>query len=235
MTTEEICDAIGISESTARRLLSSLSDKQLITRFHGGAQSLLLTTETSALQKRMNLNPDIKDDIARRAAQEIKPGMTVVLLGGTTVYMICKYILERHITVITNSLIVYEGLKDAAAVDLILLGGRYNRNEMEVRGALTNINLRMLKADCLFMGATGLDPGAGFLTDDINSVELYRLCIDAAKSTYVLADSTKLDFHGSVITATSEMVNYLITDPAIPCNVIEKFTEKGVRIILSGE
>lgn len=233
LSVSDICEELKVSESTARRILISLSDRKLIHRFHGGGQSLAITEVQADIQRRMQENAKIKDSIAKRAAAEIKNGQTVILLGGTTVYMMCKYIVELRITVITNSLIVFEALKNAKHLNLILLGGHYNKDEMEVQGALTNAGLRLINADSLFMGATGLNPRVGFLTDEIDAIDLYRLCIDATKQRYVLADGSKLQGLGSAVIASYEHINTMITNNDFDREIAKEYSNKGVDVIFS--
>ena len=234
MSIADICETLQFSESTARRTVSALSELKLINRYHGGAQSYAAIANQSSVQKRMDINPLLKDSIARMAASLIRSGQTVMLTGGTTVYMMCKYLMNRRITVITNSLIVFDELKNAVHLnDLILLGGRYNKDEMEVEGALTNFNLKLLKADCIFMGTNGFDPDSGFFTDRMEALELYRLCIEVSKEKYMLSDSSKLNGRGLAVIATCEMVDYFVTDPGLNKGISDRFLEKGIKVIFT--
>ena len=231
LSVSELCDNLQVSESTARRLFTNLSDKGLIRRFHGGGQSLSLFDEKTDVQKRIDDNYNKKDNIARYAAKMIKNGQSVMLMGGTTVYMMCKYIMDHKVTVITNSMIIYEELKIVPNIDLIILGGRYNHNEMEVRGALTSSGLRLLNSDFLFMGATGFNTDTGFLTYDIDSVELYHLCIDATNHCCVLADSSKVMGCGTAVMAPLDRTNILISDIGLSDENTNLFKEKGIDVI----
>jgi DeoR/GlpR family transcriptional regulator of sugar metabolism len=227
----DICGALNISESTARRILTALSGGNLITRYHGGAQCLAIAGGSGSIQSRKDENRQLKDAIARTAAGRVKQGQTVLLTGGTTVYMMCRYLMDKRITVLTNSLIVFNELTAAPYIDLIMLGGVYNREEMEMEGILTNFGLKMFKADSIFMGTNGFDPGFGFLTDRVEALELYRLCIEASKEKYIVADSSKLGGRGSAVIAACGMVDYLITDAGVGRDVAEKFMQNGVKVI----
>ncbi len=102
VSTLELCDHYHLSESTVRRLLQRIEDSGQITRYHGGA---IFNGEpiSSEIQKRYLDNVDSKDKIAKRAAEMVKPGSTIIMLGGTTVFRMCKYLRNKAITVITNS------------------------------------------------------------------------------------------------------------------------------------
>lgn len=231
VSTTELCEIFGYSESTARRVLQRLVDSGLVERYHGGAISNQDIKRKTGIQERLEYHFAEKDNIAKCAAEQIKQGSTVVLLGGSTVYKMCKYLIKKNITVITNSMIVFDELKDRDNIVLILLGGRYNFEEMEVRGALTYSGLQILRADKVFMGATKFHPQIGFMTSDLESVELYRLCIEAAKETYILADSSKLGKDGTAVMASCTMVDYLITDKKMGSEEEKEFAEKGVKVL----
>lgn len=230
VTTGELCELFGYSESTARRTLQRLSDRGMIQRYHGGAMSNKYKVEQEGIQHRFEQQSQEKDRIARHAVEQIRPGSTIVMLGGTTVYKMCKYLQGMKITIITNSMLVFEELKSNPRTNIILLGGRYNYVEEEVRGVLTNTNLKLLRADALFTGATEFHPHIGFMTGDIESVELYRLCIEAVNRTFVLADSSKLGEGGAAVMAVCQMIDCLITDTGLLDMHVAGFEEQGVKV-----
>ena len=230
VSTDDLCALLNISQSTARRALVKLSERNQIHRYHGGGQSLGDDNKRSAFNNRFDQKPEDKDRIARAASAHVVPGSRIILLGGTTVYRMCKYLKGVRITVITNSMRVLDELRSRRDVDCIVLGGAYNYDEVEMRGVLTNTNLRMLRADSLFMGATQFHPKHGFLTNDLESIELYRLCIEAVGNCYVLADSTKLHGPGIGVTATNDMVDTLITDRGLDPSTVREFEDAGVTV-----
>jgi len=232
VSTLELCEALGISESTSRRLLLRLSDRGAIRKYHGGGMSIDYHSIRNGIQHRFEQHVDEKDRIAKEAALRVSPGSTIILLGGTTVYRMCKYLRGMKVTIITNSMIVFDALKDEQAAEILMLGGKFNRHEMEVSGVITNSNLKMLRADSLFMGTVSFHPRIGFLTDDINSTELYGLCMDATRTRYILADSSKLGTAGAAVTATCEQLDCLITDNALNNDIAMEFQQVGLKVLL---
>jgi DeoR/GlpR family transcriptional regulator of sugar metabolism len=232
---EELSSQLKISLSTVRRILDRLEQRNRVVRYHGGATIVNDHQRQTALSTRYDANRNEKESIARAAAGMIEPGSTIILLGGTTVFYLCRYLRQRRLRIITNSLIVLDALKNDSMLEMILLGGVYNPDESEVRGSLTNSALQMLGADYLFSGATAFDPGRGFLTSHIDSVELYSRCFEAAKKVIVLADSTKYGKMGLAVVAKVEDVDCLITDRRLPLEAIQAFTNKGLEVVLADE
>ena len=140
VTTIELCDEFRISESSCRRALRKLDDKKLIARYFGGANSIEKIQNNSDVVTRFNQFDNQKDRIAKKSAESIQSGSTIILLGGTTVFRICKYIKRLKITVITNSMLIFNELCECQEITLILLGGQYNRSEAELTGLITISN-----------------------------------------------------------------------------------------------
>lgn len=231
VSTTELSQKFGYSESTVRRILQRLFDKGRIQRYHGGAASDDYSKEPSGVHKRFEQCLEEKERIAQYAARQIKPGSAVFLMGGSTVCRMCKYLKGMNITVITNSMLVYEELKNTENIRMILLGGRFNADEMEVGGMLANTNLQLLRADSLFMGAYHFHPRVGFTTTDMEAVEFYHLCINAVKDTYMLVDSSKVGMDGMAVMATCHMIHNLITDVGFSDELAQAFEEEGVRVV----
>ncbi len=231
-TTQQLCAEFGISESTARRVLDQLDSLGQITRLHGGAMPVSVTGQATEFQMRNSLFKQQKIAIAKMAAGIIEDYSTVILLGGTTVCELCPFIENRTITVITNSILVLNGLKYSRNVRLILLGGLYNYQEEEVGGLLANKGLSTVRADHLFMGASGFDERYGFSTTNA-AVDLYMNCIETSVTTSVLADSSKYMKGGAAVTASLEQVQYLFTDSGLDLRARKAMEEKNISVMIA--
>lgn len=201
-----------LSESTIRRALVALESEGKLRRYHGGA----VTTDPAAhspIQKRQVSYWHEKNAIGKMASTFVREGMTLLLMGGTTVQAICPHIKGMRLTVITCSLPVMNELAWEEQMKVILLGGVLNPAEMEVRGGFTHIMLEHLRADLMFMGTTGLHPVHGLMTDDPNGVESYTTCMHISDQVIVLADHTKCEnYWGTTILCGLSDITYLITD-----------------------
>ena len=80
----------------------------------------------------IDADQNIKDEIdirrraiARAAADQIRPGEVILIDGGPITNYLAEALLDRRdITVITNSIAIFEILKQNANLTLILTGGR---------------------------------------------------------------------------------------------------------------
>lgn len=235
VTTHELCEQFQLSESSCRRLLQRLQDDEIVTRYHGGAFSNERIQEKTDIAKRFNEFEKQKDAIAKAAAELIEPNATVILLGGTTVFRICKYLKNKKITVITNSMIVFSELRDKKNINLILLGGEYVREEEELSGVLTNRNSNLFISDHMFMGAAGYIRNTGFTTSDMESLELYSWCEKLSNHVHILFDSSKFEARGKAITIANKDLTSCITDTGIDPVIQKELEKSNVKVIVADD
>jgi len=235
VTLETICAEFAISESTCRRVFKRLDEKGLILRFHGGANSLDMKQESTGVYDRYYTKADLKEVIAKEAAKMVKPFETIFLMGGSTVLRMCKYIKDLPIKVITNSLLVFNELSMMKNIDLILLGGTFNREESDFRGSFTTSNSKVYTCDHHFMGVDGYINNAGFTTEDEDTIELYRSCISMANKSYIVTDSSKFLNRGKAIIAPLVDLAGIFTDHKVPSEIVEEFRELQVNIVIIKE
>jgi DeoR/GlpR family transcriptional regulator of sugar metabolism len=230
ITINQMCSDFSISSSTARRTVIQLEKMGKIGRVHGGA-FVLQRSQQTLITTRLGINTEKKIKIAKAAAKLVKEDSTIILLSGSSVSFMCAYIKNIDLTVITNSLLVHDELKECPNIRLIILGGLYNHEEAETGGILENASLGPLRADILFMGCSGFDEKTGF-TNRNYSVELYRACIQNCNKVCILVDSSKYNKGGTSIAATPEQVNYLFTDNDLPKDAVNHFEQKGITVVL---
>lgn len=234
VTTANLCKEFGISESTARRILAQLAKSGCILRHHGGAVSRHKSEITNALS-RVNQNAELKKRIVAKAAKIIKDGQTIVMLSGSTVYHLSCFIKDKKITVITNSLLVFEELKARKNIQLILLGGYYNHAESETSGYLTNSSPSYYRSDYLFMGTSGFDEFSGF-TNDSYSIDVYRACLSMCRQACVLTESSKYNRGGTSIAAKPNEISYLFSDRGLSPLVAEHFRQNyNINVVFADD
>lgn len=230
----ELSQALFLSESTIRRALAELEAQGLVKRYHGGAALADPAAQSSIRQRQISYLPE-KRAIGQLASTFVQEGMTLLLVGGTTVQAICPYLKGKRLTVITSSLPVMNALAWEEQMQVILLGGVLNPTEMEVRGGLTHLTLERLRADIMFTGTTGLHPIHGLMTDDPNGVETYRTCMRISDEVFVLADHTKCEHYwGTTVVCGLDEVTHLITDSGLSAQTRTYFEKAVPHLHLAG-
>src|ERR1700761_1781097 len=160
---EQLCAALGVSEATIRRDLTTLASERRLVRTYGGATALLGAHEPEAsLEERRSMQREQKEAIALAAAAHVPDGATVLLDGGTTCAALARHLVGREdLHVITNNLLGVMTLANAPGVRLTLIGGELRNSSMSTLGPLAELVLSRLSVDLAFLGADGVVAGPG--------------------------------------------------------------------------
>lgn len=179
------------SEDTIRRDLRDMAAQGLLLRVHGGALPLSPTHKPFA--ERLDRSVNEKARLANAAARLIRPGMLVIVDGGTT-HQHLAACLPRDLpcTIATHSPAFAASLEHHAAIDIILIGGRIFRHSMVAAGPIAEQAFSRIRADLCLLGVTGLHPETGLTTGDPEEAALKQTIIDSAAEVAVLATTEKL-------------------------------------------
>ncbi len=214
---DELAAELGVSTSTVRRDLEALEQRGLVQRTHGGAVFNAESTPAQpgvALATRMTEHVAAKRAIGRYAASLVRPQMTLLLDGGSTVVFAAQQITARPIQVVTTSLSIAQLFKDDDRVETLLVGGTlYPRTEVTV-GPITTGTLADLHADLLLFSLAGVYHDAAFnLNFQLASVE--QVMMQQATRSVLLMDSSKFGRKSLVRVCGLDDVDQIVTDASI--------------------
>lgn len=188
---KELAAELGLSEDSVRRDLRELAAAGLCQRVYGGA--LPVSPAVADYATRTGVSLDSKDRVARRAAQLVRPGSTVILDGGTTALAVTRVLpADLAATVVTHSPTVAAALVEHPAVEVFLIGGRLFKHSAVTSGAAAAEAAERVQADLFLLGVTGVHPEAGLTTADADEAAMKRLLARRAADTYVLASEEKI-------------------------------------------
>ncbi|MCU1517851.1 MAG: DeoR/GlpR transcriptional regulator [Pseudarthrobacter sp.] len=212
---------LDVSEMTIRRDIDALDDGGLVLRVHGGAAR---TDSFSALEpafaSKSTRELPAKTAIAAEALKLVRPGMTLLIAGGTTTFELARMLPRNFgLTVATNSVMVAGSLAaDPAGTDggirTLVLGGERTPSEALV-GPLTVQATATVAADLCFMGAHGLDLQAGITSPNLLEAEVNAAMVRASSQLIVLADATKYGLVGLARICPLSAIHTLVTDSGI--------------------
>lgn len=231
-TIDELCTALHISPSTARRAFSALDAEGLIQRYRGGAACLAPNApEPPVVCRSRDMLPE-KAALARKAASFIHDGDVVLLTAGSTIYQICRYLgAFRGLTVLTDSLLVLQTLSKNANIQLIMLGGVINTDEQCATGFLTLDHLAHFNIDIMFTSAKALSIQHGLLTDDLQHMAQYRAFMQHSGLLVALMDHTKLYQTGKAVLYNYSEIGCLLLDDAVPSTAADALREQAAPIV----
>ena len=204
-----ICSNTNTSESTVRRILSQLEADGLVKRTRGGAL-LQVASEPPVLSRAMIMSHE-KEVIARFAAAMINNGDTIFLASGSSVHRLCPYIIDKQISVITNSVVILNELAGANNIQTISIGGVLDGFELSLTGFMNEISLRELQIGKLFLSVRGIDTMGTLTSDNLYEQGFLRVVSEHSKQRIFLVDHTKFEHISPIIIGALQKGDVLVT------------------------
>jgi DeoR family fructose operon transcriptional repressor len=209
--------------------------QNLAEAMQGYAHSLGIELEIADAAE--NLKDELvlrKLSIAHEASKLVKPGDVVLIDGGeVTTYLATALAGQSGITVITNAMAVMDALRAQADIALISTGGLLRHESQTLTGPTTEIALRELRADKLFLAVTGVSLDFGLSHTNLAEVAVKQAMIRAAREVILLADHTKFEQESVVQVAPLNSLHKVITDNALPASTRLDLTRLGIEIIIA--
>jgi len=215
---------------------------------HEWYRSLIVSMEDYANRLKIGFEiidaeQNLKDEIdfRRRAIARVAAGLVrdsdVILIDGGPIanYMAESLANRQGITVITNSMSVFDILKHNPEIILILTGGAYRHSSQMLVGPTAEGALRELRADMLFLTVSGASLNFGLSHTNISEVTMKQAMIRSAREVILLADHTYFGLESTIQVAPMTVVNRLITDDVLPASVRLDLTKLGIQIVLANE
>ncbi|PAV27657.1 DeoR family transcriptional regulator [Virgibacillus profundi] len=220
---QELVDELNSSESTIRRDLSQLEQKNKLKRVHGGASILHQKKEEPSILEKSTKYLSEKVRIAKYAASLIKDNDCIFLDAGTTTNNMIPYINAKNITVVTNSPSHLKPLLEKEFHTYVLGGFVKPRTEALI-GQMAVDTLRKFRFDKSFIGVNGIHLNYGYTTPDPEEATLKSVAMKMGQNVYVLADHTK--FHEVTFTQIAELEDAVIITNEADEDTINDFKEK---------
>ncbi len=203
----------------------------MLTYAHELGIELVIADAAENLKDELTLR---KLSIASEASKLVKPGDVVLIDGGeVTTYLAETLVDKRDITVITNAMAVLETLRNQPDIALISTGGLLRHESQTLTGPTTEIVLRELRADRLFLAVTGVSLDFGLSHTNLAEVNVKQAMIRAAREVILLADHTKFEQESVVQVAPISIVHKVITDNALPASIRLDLTKLGIEAIIA--
>jgi DeoR/GlpR family transcriptional regulator of sugar metabolism len=226
-----LAERLGVSPATVRRDLGHLDREGRLTRVYGGAVACADDEPFAQVARGDAERADAKEAVARRAAALVADGDTVLLDIGTTAHRLARHLRDRALTVITSSLAVYEELKDAEDVQLVLLGGVVRRSYHSMVGFLTEDALRQVRAGTVFLGTSGIRCDGQVMDSTVVEVPVKRAMVAAADRVVLLADAGKFPGTGLAKVCGPDALDVVVTSAGADESTCAALGEAGVEVL----
>jgi len=224
----DLSSELEVSEVTIRSDLSSLEERGLLSRTHGGA----LPSIHPHIFQRQNMNIEEKHRIAKAAAGLVEDGDAIMIEAGTTTSLLPRYLAgKRDILIITNSILAFESAKSNPALKITLVGGEFRDSTDSFVGRITLDTIRRFNVRCAFVGTDGFSLKSGITTHLIEGGDVISVMRERAENLVLLADSSKYGKTGIVTILPLSQINTLITDTGLSDAVKEELSQIPLHII----
>jgi len=222
-----------VTEATIRQDLEKLEHEGLLVREHGGAYiKNFVDLMSDSLEKRPNI--DKKEAIARKCMEFINNGDSIILDSGSTTTEIAKKIKgKRSLNVITNALNIALILGGEPGIELNVTGGEFKPPTVSVTGQKSADFFTGLNVDKLFLATAGISLKSGLTYPSLSDLVVKRAMIEAAETTYLVADSTKMGKTAFASLGALSLIDYIITDSEIDSKYVNLFKENDIKLIIA--
>ncbi len=225
-TVPELSGLAGVSSVTIRQDLTFLEKEGFIRRTHGGAT--LLDSENIA--QRLSIRFEEKTRIAKRAAELVEDGETVLLESGSANALLARELAGRRVQLVVTNLFIARQIRHGDLARVVVVGGVYQMDSESVVGAMALANINATFFSKAFLGMDGFTPETGFTNRDIERAALAAHIVSRCRQAYILADSSKFGATGTARICGLEDLAGVVTDQALPAKYVKLIQNGGTRL-----
>ncbi len=231
----DIAKTLDISETTIRRDLNRLGNKNLIRRTYGGALAIIPVGSEMKFDIQREKYINEKKRIGLTASRLIEDGDVILLEAGTTGFQTAVNITHiKNLTVLTNSCDIASALiKTNPDFNIILSGGVLKKDTRSLIGPIADLTFSNINVDKAFIGVTGIDLEKGITATDPIEAQTKKKIIKSAKSVIALCDHSKFRHISINFVSHVNKIDILITDSAGDKEFIKKIMNKDIEVMIS--
>jgi DeoR/GlpR family transcriptional regulator of sugar metabolism len=223
-----------VTEVTIRQDLEKLEKNGLVVREHGGVHLKDVEDKVRNFSLVHQENLKEKEIIAEKCLEFIHPGDTIILDSGSTTTEIAKKIVNiRGLTVITNALNIALMLGANPNIDIIMTGGEFKAPTLSLTGQKAADFFKGLNVQKLFLATAGISLKSGLTYPSISDLVVKKAMIEAADTTYLVADSSKIGKSAFASLGALSLIDYIITDEGVENKHKEVFKENDIQLIIA--
>jgi DeoR/GlpR family transcriptional regulator of sugar metabolism len=208
----QLAEELQVTEVTIRRDLAKLEKSGLLKKTYGGAV-LGKSEMNSSVRYRQTRNLTAKRIIGSLAANMINDGDSIYLEAGSTCYEIIPHLAHKNdLTIITNSLHLMSRLHEQVQHRVILTGGLYRPERMDMIGPAAENAISQLAGFTAFTGADDITIETGISGADVATVSFTKNLLRKAARIIFVGDSSKFDNPALYKIADIDQLDAIVTN-----------------------
>lgn len=236
---DSLASELKVSQSTVRRDVDALVDEGLVKRTHGGVIWVGDRSTTSdpgarpyAFDQRMIYQVDAKQQIARAAAELIRPNETILLDGGTTTFYLARVLLGMHLQIVTNSLPIANLFLNDDRVETVLTGGVLYPKYGVLLGPTAENTISAIHAKTMFFSVAGVHAGELY-NQNLLLVHAEQRMMRQAQRKVLLADAGKFGQQALTKLCSLSEIDVVVADGTLPRDQQKQVRDAGCELILA--
>lgn len=224
----ELARRLDVSQVTIRKDLDNLEERGIIRREHGWA----VLHNGDDLSARLAYHYQEKELIARRAAELVQDGESVMIENGSCCALLAETLTRTHrdLTILTNSAFIASYIRDREHVQIVLLGGIYQPEAQVMVGPMVRQCAENFWVDRFFIGVDGWSERTGFTNRDQLRAQAVRDMAGQAEQVIVLTESEKFGIRGTVPLNLKNQIKMVITDDRLDPGTAQILCGQGIEI-----
>ena len=237
---QDLCHQLKASEATIRRDIVKLANNNKIKKIRGGVETIkekqYFSGKThlkgSVFLAEMEERTDAKRRIAEKAVKLCEQGESIIINGGTSTFMMCEFLFDRELKILTNSFYLATELAIKSQNQLTLPGGEIYRKQGIILSAFDNDSIAHYHATKMFMGTPAIGK-YGVMESDPLLVRAEQKLLKQSEKLIILADSSKIGKRSNLIVGPLSCVDLLITDDQVDDKAVSFFEGEGVKVLVA--
>lgn len=224
---------LEVSQVTIRKDLDTLEERGILRREHGFA----VLGSPDDVNSRLAVHYEEKRHIAKRAAELVSPGETVMIESGSCCALLAEEIAQNKpgATIITNSAFIASYVRRVDGARVVLLGGDFQNDAQVMVGPILKVCAQQFYVERLFVGADGWSPSLGFTGNNHLRVQAVRDMAEHAGQVVVVTESEKFSQRGVVPLNLPASVSAVVTDCGLTGEQARQLSEAGTQIYQAEE
>ncbi|MCK4998618.1 MAG: DeoR/GlpR transcriptional regulator [Anaerohalosphaera sp.] len=228
----DLAQEMAVTEVTIRRDLAKLQNNGMLKKTYGGAILPGRPELIPSVQFRQTKNLSAKKTIGKLACQMIHNGDNIYFEAGSTCYEIIPYLTQyKNLTIIVNSLHLMKRLHELTLHKVIITGGQYRPERMDMVGPVAEATISQLAGFTAFTGADDISLDTGISGADVTTVSFAKLVLKRASLAVFVGDHTKFDKPSLYKIADLENLHCIVTDKAPSKKWHQVAEKKKVKLI----
>ena len=198
MSVKDLSSIFKVTEDCIRKDLRELEKRGKVKRVHGGAITNRSHNDIKHINERKEINSGKKQEIAKRAFNEIEDG-DIVFLDVSSINLELAQIIgsgSKKVIVVSNMPQVSTVLNDSKDnITLIIVGGEFNKKVGAMIGAFTNQYISQFTFDKSFVGVCGINEETGWIsTLNMEDGATKKTIIDNSNKSYLVMEEEKYNY-----------------------------------------